>query len=262
MNNLRSKNIYAIIGDPVEHSRSPEIYEPLFTSIGKSIEFLKLRIPKDELNTINSVIKENNLSGFAVTMPHKKEIINYLDLLDSTAIDACSVNIVSVNKNANSTILTGYNTDGIGLISAIESKGVDLEKKRIVMLGNGGAALGAKAALIKKQCQIDTLVRNANYTLKQAIELNGKLIKNCDVLINATPLGMKGYPEHETFDFMNLMKKDAVLVDMVYAARGGSNYTKFIETAQSKNLCTVSGEDMLYFQGLAAFKIWTNSFDY
>lgn len=246
----------------MEHSRSPELYKPLFESIGQTIRFLKLRIKKDELNTINSVIEKNKLSGFAVTMPHKEEIINYLDSLDSTATDAGSVNIVSVTKNKNSTILIGYNTDGIGLTMAIENKGIDLTSKRIVILGNGGAALGAKSALIKKQCEIDTLVRSDNRSLNRIIESNTELIKKCDVLINATPLGMEGYPEHESFDFMNIMREDAVLVDMVYAAREGSKNTKFIETAQSKNLCTVSGEDMLYFQGLAAFKIWTNAFDY
>lgn len=243
----------------MEHSRSPEIYEPLFASIGESIDFLKLRVRKNELNAINSVIEKYSLSGFAVTMPHKKQIINYLDSLDSTAINAGSVNIVSVNRNLSSITLTGYNTDGMGLVTAIENKGIDLTQKRIVMFGNGGAALGAKAALIQKQCQIDTLVRNDNYSLNRIIESNAELIKNCDVLINATPLGMDGYPEHESFNFMNIMRKDAVLVDMVYAAREGSKNTKFIEAAQMKNLCTVSGEDMLYFQGLAAFRIWTNN---
>ena len=109
--------VYAVIGDPIEHSRSPEIYAPMFEQFGINAVFLKIRVTESELCRIRSIVSERSLSGFAVTMPHKKAIIPLLDGIDETAAECGSVNIVTISNNGST--LVGHNTDGDGLINAL-----------------------------------------------------------------------------------------------------------------------------------------------
>ena len=109
--------VYAVIGDPIEHSRSPEIYAPMFEQFGINAVFLKIRVAESELCRIRSIVSERSLSGFAVTMPHKKAIIPLLDGIDETAAECGSVNIVTISNNGST--LIGHNTDGDGLINAL-----------------------------------------------------------------------------------------------------------------------------------------------
>ena len=80
-------------------------------------------------------------------------------------------------------------------------------------------------------------------------------IKHCDILINATPLGMKGYPEFESLDFLNELEPNAAVADMVYAAEGGE--TKLIQEARRLGYVCFGGDRMLLHQGLIAFELWT-----
>ena len=137
--------VYAVIGDPIEHSRSPEIYAPMFGQFGINAVFLKIRVAESELCRIRSIVSERSLSGFAVTMPHKKAIIPLLDGIDETAAECGSVNIVTISNNGST--LVGHNTDGDGLINALRETGAGLSGAQVVILGHGGAANGAAAAL-------------------------------------------------------------------------------------------------------------------
>ena len=144
--------VYAVIGDPIEHSRSPEIYAPMFGQFGINAVFLKIRVAESELCRIRSIVSERSLSGFAVTMPYKKAIIPLLDGIDETAAECGSVNIVTISNNGST--LVGHNTDGDGLINALRETGAGLSGAHAVILGHGGAANGCCASSCRSRNQI------------------------------------------------------------------------------------------------------------
>lgn len=254
---------YAIIGDPVEHSRSPELYEPMFKQIGMDAEFMRIRIPKDKIADIRNIVLKYQLSGFAVTMPHKQSIMNYLDKINPEAAAACAVNIVTTHLSITdgSMELVGHNTDGDGLVCALTEAGVSILNKSVIILGNGGAASGAKEALQRNGARcLYNITRNDVKSLNSVILENAESIEECDILINATPLGMKGYPDFESFDFLDLMKPDASAIDMVYNSSANimnSANTRFTHEAKKRGLLSFCGDKMLRHQGLIAFKLWT-----
>ena len=237
---------FALIGDPVAHSRSPEIYEKLFLKHGIDADFSLLRVPVTELHSVRYLTA--SYSGFAVTMPHKKKIIPYLDHIDDTAERCGAVNIVEKRDG----ILIGHNTDGDGLCDVLKGEGLKLEGKRAYILGRGGAALSAAHAFIGNGCEPILLVRNGDVQGLESETVNAYHSK-ADIFINATPLGMKG---QEEFEYIPLIESIApeVILDMVYISEGK---TKLIQYACDNGIKALDGNSMLYMQALRAFRIFT-----
>ncbi len=249
---------YAVIGDPIEHSRSPELYAPMFEFFNIDAVFLRLPVKKEELFRIREIVFENELSGFAVTMPHKRAILPFLDKIDETAASADSVNIVTVEGGR----LVGHNTDGDGLANALTEAGVMLSGKSAVILGNGGAAAGARAALERRGCAVRTVSRkhcgNAAGSIEAAIaeaEAAEKALSCADILINATPLGMAGGADFADLSFIRSLKPSCAVFDMVYRPDGAD--TPLLAAAKAAGLTAIGGERLLYHQGLLAFRLWT-----
>ncbi len=252
--------VYAVIGDPIEHSRSPEIYAPMFGQFGINAVFLKIRVTESELCRIRSIVSERSLSGFAVTMPHKKAIIPLLDGIDETAAECGSVNIVTISNNGST--LVGHNTDGDGLINALRETGAGLSGAQVVILGHGGAANGAAAALLRAGAEIRFVTRDKKNgidmlsAIKHA-ETESRLLSSADILINATPIGMNSMnsdcSDYEETSFLNCLKPSCIIADMVYRTNG----TKLVQDAVHLGLTAFGGERMLFHQGKLAFKLWT-----
>ena len=262
MGGMKKRFTYAIIGDPVKHSRSPEIYAPLFIRHNIDADFLRIRVTKDELPYIREIVKSYSLNGFAVTMPHKKTIIRYLDGICDEAKASGSVNIVTIEQSSNEieNKLVGHNTDGEGLINALKEANIDVSDKDIVILGNGGAACGAKEAIMRHGGRVRIVSRSEGHSLDAAIVSNMYYIEQCDIIINATPLGMLGYSEFGSLDFLQCMKHGAAAVDMVYAGAcdfADGSPTRFVHEAKRLGLISFGGGRMLYHQGLIAFRLWT-----
>ncbi len=255
------KKHYAVIGDPVNHSRSPELYAPLFEKAGIDADFLRLRVTKEELPGVRGIASENGLSGFAVTMPHKRAIIPYLDALDESAERAGSVNIVTVENEGKR--LVGHNTDGEGLVNALIESGTVVCGKNAVILGNGGAAAGARAAIERHGGSVRIITREHMRcgavlpieAVMQNAERDEGLLSNADVLINATPLGMAGGEDFRRLDFIEYLKPSCTVFDMVYRPDGGD--TSLLAASKAAGLTAIGGERLLYHQGLLAFRLWT-----
>ncbi|MBR5949264.1 MAG: shikimate dehydrogenase [Clostridia bacterium] len=249
---------YAVIGAPVEHSRSPELYAPMFEKAGVDATFERLRITSDELENLREIVKAHELNGFAVTMPHKKAVLPYLDDASFFAKRTGTVNIVCVENG----MLIGHNTDGSGIMSALREAGVESTGRTAIILGSGGAACAAKAALEDDGCVAYTVSRQhaktgRAYPIEDAIfsfEVASSLISGADIFINATPLGMKDGAVFGDLSFVSLLKPSCTVVDMVYRR---DRETSLIKSAKQRSLKTVSGERMLYHQGVLAFKLWT-----
>jgi len=254
----KNKKHFAVIGDPVEQSRSPELYAPMFDKFGIDADFERIRVLSDELDGIRETVQAHGLNGFAVTMPHKKAILPLLDDSSDFTKRAGAVNIVCCENG----LLIGHNTDGAGLLNALGEAGIEPAGCSAVILGSGGAASAARIALEDAGCSAHTVSRQRAITgrahpIEDAIfsfEVASSLISSADILINATPLGMKNGAVFGDLSFVSLLKPTCTVVDLVYRS---DRDTQLIKTAKHRSLTTVTGKRILYHQGVLAFKLWT-----
>lgn len=244
--------IVGLIGNPVEHSFSPVMHNAAFKKTGLNYIYTAFKV----LDVGNAVkgIKALGIGGVNVTMPHKIAIIGYLDRLDRNAKKIGAVNTV-VNKNGK---LVGYNTDSIGAVKALEER-IKLRGKRIALIGAGGAGRAIAVGLSKKKVEIiiadrsekkaKSLAAKTKSSFARISEL-GKL--NNDILINATPAGMK--PNINSMAVpASVLKRSMLVFDIVYEPVE----TKLLRAAKKKGCRTINGLEMLVRQGAASFELWT-----
>ncbi len=253
-----------IIGDPVSHSKSPIIHSTVLTELGLDFEYRKVRVKKGELKNYLEEAKSLGINGFSLTMPHKKDIIEFLDYIDEDARVFDAVNTVKIQDGK----LFGYNTDGLGFALALKTRGFDFDGKNIVILGAGGAA---STVALKSEMEGAKKITILNRTLLGAQTIAQKLCKceakgdifstdaissaagDCDLLINATPLGMTGVDsDFEDFSFFSCLKDGARVFDLIY----NPEETNFLKEAKNRGFKTLNGFDMLIYQGLWADKIF------
>ncbi len=134
---------YCIIGDPIDHSLSPAMHNAAFNSLGLNCIYIAFRVPKGELEVSLHSLRAINISGFNVTIPHKVDIIPYIDELDPSAKKASAVNTVHHVEGT----FKGYNTDVQGFIDPLHKRRISLNGMKILLIGSGGAARAIVAAL-------------------------------------------------------------------------------------------------------------------
>jgi len=257
----------AVIGDPIEHSLSPKIHSFVMERLGVPYTYQAVQVKKGELAPFIDRVKRENIHGFNVTMPHKVDIIPFLDWID---YDAEYYNSVNTVKNDNGK-LCGYNTDGGGFVRSLEDVNVSAENKEILFFGAGGvvntlsqklALCGASKIVIanefvdiaKQVCEMlsgkfSLPVEFANFTFETLAEKT----KTADIIINATPLGMDGFPaDWESCDFLTFAKPSALIADLNYNPR----VTTLLACANKLNLKTLNGLGMLIYQALLSDEIY------
>ena len=260
MGDEQKEQRYAIIGDPVEHSLSPLIYEILFRMNGIEVNYEKIQVTRDTLDEFIHSIPKRGLSGFNVTMPLKGEIMRYLETIDFTVDNG--VNTVRVGDGG---ALHGYSTDAEGFRLSLARLRIPFRGTRFVILGCGGAATALIESILREQPESLTIVnRTPEHAAAYASLTNVQVVQNiaeardaiakCDVLINATPLGMHGYPDtFQNYDFLDVLPKGAVVADLIYAPP----QTKLLKEAAARGHATMNGVTMLAAQGIAAFQLFT-----
>jgi len=258
--------VCGLIGDPVEHTLSPTMHNAAFTHLKLDFIYVAFQVKKQELENAIGGVRSLGIHGVNVTMPHKNAIIRYLDELDSTAKFMEAVNTI-LNDNGK---LMGFNTDGVGALKALEEKGVNLNGKKLLLLGAGGAATAIAFHTVQEVEELTILNRTPDKAMKLAEALRRKFgktiegnslsasiikeeLKDSDVLINATSVGM-----HQNFDQslvdLEWLRPDLCVMDIIY----NPLETKLAKDAKSKGAKVVSGIEMLVYQGAASFEIWTN----
>ena len=257
-----STKTYCIIGDPINHSLSPAMQNAAFAALGLNCTYIAFRVPKGELKESIDSLRSINIAGFNITVPHKTEVIKYLDELDATAKNASAVNTVNNIEG----IFRGYNTDIYGFIEPLHRRQVDFRGMQALLLGAGGAARAVVAALAQENGITKVVI--ANRDMRRAIELanigNSFGLKCevlpldraqdvspvCDLIVNATPLGMNNEPSVIDYQHIN---KGSIVYDIVYRPV----VTDLIENAKHAQASIVYGYEMLIEQGARAFEIWT-----
>ena len=257
-----------IIGYPLGHSISAIIQKAGLESIGLEGSYDVLETPPEDLISRIKYLKANGYNGFNVTIPLKVPMSLFLDDIDDYANIAGCVNTVKVNEDRT---FFGYNTDIYGFKTAIPES-VDLVGKNASILGTGGASRAAVVGLAELGVkEIDFYTRNI-INSRQTLEYvrakfpeiifnvyqiqNIRSLEHTSIVVNATPIGMKGYMADQMpleRNDLDKLASDTLVYDIVY----NPTKTILIQEAQKRGLKTIGGLDMLIYQAERAIEIWT-----
>ena len=267
MASLEIKN-FGILGYPVGHSLSPQIYAAAFKAAGfKNYNYIPIPIQPGKLMLAVEGIKGLNFRGVNVTIPHKTMILKYLDAIDSDALGIGAVNTV-VNDGG---MLTGYNTDVAGFLAALSEANFLPEDCNAVVLGAGGAARAILWGLCKRKAEFITIgARNPQkadalakdfmqYGSVEGLDWNSEQFTNAmqtaDILINTTPLGMFPNVDEMPPVDLKLLPEGALVYDIVY----NPVETKLLRTAKELGYPTLNGMSMLLLQGQESYRLYTGT---
>ena len=263
MNIKGSTDIVGLIGHPVEHSFSPPMHNAAFDYLDMDCAYVAFDVDPDNLNKAVAGADSLNIKGLNVTIPHKIEVMKYLDELDEIAQLIGAVNTIDF-KN-----LKGYNTDGIGAVKAIEEV-TKIKNKKVVIAGAGGASRAISFYIAKYGAESVTILnRNvqkaenlASDVLKSNLcdnvdfdsisNINGH-VEDADILIDTTPVGMNPHIDDEAIVTSEHIHEDMVVFDAVY----NPNETVLLKEAVKAGAKPVYGIKMLLYQGAESFEIWT-----
>lgn len=252
------KQKFAVIGHPIGHTMSPFIHKKLFELQQKDVEYHVFDIHPDCLEQ-KFYVNLKSLDGFNVTIPHKEAILPLIDEVDESALKYNAVNCV-LNKNEKT---YGCSTDAFGFTKALETAGVSLVGK-VLVLGAGGAARTLAREASDSGCEVTVAVRDGN-TSKAEILIdwlnahNGKanfttiskVDGRFDLVINATPVGM--YPNTDVCVLTEeQLKNCSAVFDAVY----NPEKTMLLNIAEELGLKTVGGMAMLVWQAVKAHEFW------
>jgi shikimate dehydrogenase len=255
--------VFAVIGDPIEHTLSPTMHNAAFEHLKLDFVFLAFRVPPDQLENAIRGVRALRIRGLNVTMPHKNAVTEFLDEADAAVKFLRAANTI-LNQAGR---LRGFNTDGVGALKALRNNGVNLAGKKVLLLGAGGAAKAIAFSLAKEVCELCILNRDGAKAreLASVLEPFGKGIvggelsptriqeelRDSDVLINATSVGMAPYAS-ESLVKPEWLKQDLSVMDIVY----DPVETSLVRNARAAGAKVISGVEMLLFQGAASFEIW------
>ena len=267
---IDSKTILTgLFASPSSHSVSPIIHNNAFEKLGLNYVYLSFEVNKDNLKDAAQSIKTLNMRGVNLSMPNKKEVIQYLDEISETAKLSQSVNTI-VNDNG---ILKGYSTDGKGFFKSLEEEKIFMKDKNITILGTGGASIAIiSQAVFEGIKNIFVFKRDKNWKEQKKIldniasktncniELNSledknilkRKIEESDLLINATSVGMK--EDFSLIEDKSFFRKDLIVSDIIY----NPSKTKLLQIAEKEGCKIINGIGMLLYQGALSFELWTN----
>jgi shikimate dehydrogenase len=258
-----STNIVGLIGHPVEHSFSPPMHNAAFESLGMDYVYVAFDVNPNDLKSAIDGAQSLNIKGFNVTIPHKIEVMQYLDEIDEVAGLIGAVNTIDFKD------MKGYNTDGIGAVRAIEEV-TSIKNKNVVVAGAGGASRAISFYIAKYGADSLTIlnrnVERARDLAKDVSDSNlignaesgsiseiGNCLNDADILIDTTPLGMHPNVDDAAVAQAGDMHEDLVVFDAVY----NPNETVLLKEAIKAGAKPVYGIRMLLYQGAESFKIWT-----
>jgi 3-dehydroquinate dehydratase/shikimate dehydrogenase len=229
-----STKLLGILGMPVAHSLSPTFHNKAFETA--DLDFAYVKLPAPDLQDFMAHAKAVGLSGFSVTIPHKVAVMEHLSHITPEARATGAVNTVSEGSEG----WAGDNTDVAGVAAALRSVNFDPKGKTVVILGRGGAAKAAVAAM-----------RGARQVLmvgRDEVAAAGRFA--CDLLVNATPIGM--HPDADAIPCEGPLAANVVF-DLVY----NPAVTRLLVSAAAQGKTTISGDAMFAAQAARQFEIWT-----
>ncbi|MFD0692882.1 shikimate dehydrogenase [Paenibacillus sp. GCM10027628] len=257
--------LYGVFGDPIRHSRSPIMLNRAFQETGLNAAYAAFHVSPQGLGDAIRGIRALGYRGVNVTIPHKVEVMQYLDEIDEGAQVIGAVNTI-VNEAGR---LIGYNTDGIGYVRSLkEETGILLQGKTVLLLGAGGAARGVAYALAKEGA---ACIYIANRTKERAVELAATIsaytkaiglgldelegvVDEAELVVNTTSAGM--HPGVDELPMsVDLLRPHHLASDLIYNPR----ITRYLVEAKAKGARIHGGLGMFIYQGAYAFEYWTGT---
>ncbi|MFH0711789.1 MAG: shikimate dehydrogenase [archaeon] len=253
---MQSKK-FAVIGHPIAHSLSKPMHEAVFRELNLPHTYDTVDVSPNDLENF---IKTNNYDGLNVTIPHKVEVMKYLDEIKNEAKQIQAVNTITFGKTK-----IGDNTDWVGFQNSFKEENINLENKNVLVLGAGGASRAILTSLKNSNAKIFL----TNRTKQKALDLNQQLNLNATIIdydyeslkqflttpylliVNTTSIGM--HPnENESPIPKEFLKPNHIIFDAVY----NPLKTKLIKDAEEIGCKTISGVNMLVHQGAQSLRIW------
>ena len=256
----------AVVANPIKHSISPFIHNSAFEATNTNGVYLAWEIDATELAETVANIRRYKMYGINLSMPYKEQVIPYLDQLSE---EACLIGAVNTVVNREGTLI-GYNTDGKGFFKSLPS--FKISKKRLVLLGAGGAAKAILAqAILDGVSQISVFVRSSSiektrpylekiqnatgfrvdlFALEDVQDLQDS-ITQADLLVNATSVGMDG--SSQPIPTSIVLPEKLMVADVIYQPFE----TPFLKWARNQGNQSINGLGMLLYQAAEAFELWT-----
>ncbi len=264
MATLREKFYAGVMGFPVNHSRSPQIFSDLARILGYPLDYRRIEVrPENWEMSVTTIQQLQLFQGWNVTLPYKERFFARVDHLSPEAQAIGAVNVIRLARDGS---LWGYNTDVFGVLKTLEEQKVRVQGASAVIFGAGGAALAVSYVLGKLRASEVWLVNRTLFRARtQAMRLRKlfprtvfhsveALPQRLDIpprlFVNATPLGMSGFPKKSLLP--KRVEGEALALDLVYHPEK----TPFLQAAQKQGLSAVNGLDMLLWQALASWEIW------
>jgi shikimate dehydrogenase len=261
MNISGTTKVVGLFGYPVEHSLSPAMHNAAFGQMNLDYCYVTFPVHPDSLGKAVEGIRALSLGGVNVTVPHKEKVMAFLDEINEEAQFIGAVNTIKNDAG----MLTGFNTDGRGFMQSLSEAGIDLKDRKVLIIGTGGAAraigyyLCQEASIVQlfdvEALKAEALAKHLNGVRQNAGTIDAASMKSkefmagIDIIINATPLGLK-HGDPSPVD-MSLIKREHVVCDLIYKE------TPILRAAAEKGCKTMNGLGMLLWQGVIAFEIWT-----
>ena len=256
----------AVVANPIKHSISPFIHNSAFEATNTNGVYLAWEVDAAELAETVANIRRYQMYGINLSMPYKEQVIPYLDQLSE---EACLIGAVNTVVNREGTLI-GYNTDGKGFFKSLPS--FKISKKRLVLLGAGGAAKAILAqAILDGVSQISVFVRSSSmektrpylekiqnatgfrvdlFALEDVQDLQDS-ITQADLLVNATSVGMDG--SSQPIPTSIVLPKKLLVADVIYQPFE----TPFLKWVRNQGNQSINGLGMLLYQAAEAFELWT-----
>jgi 3-dehydroquinate dehydratase / shikimate dehydrogenase len=248
----RCTRVYAVIGDPIAHSLSPQLQNAGFRARG--IDAVYVPVLVRDLRDFLAAIGPLAIAGFSVTLPHKEAILRHLDDCDPLAAEIGAVNTVVVRGGGK---LYGYNTDYVGVLRALERR-LPLRGSSVLVLGAGGSARAVAFALARAGANTRICARRLEKARALARAVGGEAIERTrlrseffDAIINTTPVGMFPRTSESPLEARELNCR--LVFDLIYRPQT----TRLLQLAARRGIETVSGLEMFVAQGTAQWEIWT-----
>lgn len=262
-----------LIGYPVAHSLSPRMQQAAFDALGIEACYALWETLPGELAKRVASLRSPDVLGANVTIPYKEDVVPLVDECDQLAARIGAVNTI-VNRSGR---LAGYNTDAPGFILALtEFAAFDCPGKKVVILGTGGAARAAAVGLLENGVgEVTLLGRNEKHVNNLLLHLQtlttekhgttrvygallgspeaGGFLSAADLLVNATPVGLKADDATLLLD-VDLLPTTALVMDMIF----NPPVTPLLQVAQAHGCQVLNGLSMLLYQGALAFELWTD----
>lgn len=262
-----NKAIYGLVGYPVKHSLSPLMHNAAFAALGVGAVYTLFPLTAPEVEPFFKKLKsaDNPIFGLNVTVPYKEKVVPLLDSLSPFAKKVGAVNTVVISPKR---ALAGQNTDGPGFLAHLNELGFSLAGKRVSIIGAGGAARSLVAVLSlvperpteirlfdveqeKAHRLAEDLGERLDVSLVSVVQRMDDLkIKDCDLLINATPVGMK--PNDPALVKTEDLQPGMLVYDLIY----NPAETALLQAAKSRGAKVANGLGMLFYQGVLAFQHW------